>query len=159
MKYQYDAHRVPWRIGLDACWNGSSANAADAKAFLLSNTNFFVSKSANGIGRVFDIYQVTGGVVESSDAVPNSMSAVGTAGVGAMANAGQRDRQGVPGSSLSLHPRRELHLRSRVGDDRLHLLQRDGRFAHRAHDERQLQQLLIELIAPRWRRGHRGAYV
>ncbi len=85
MKYQYDAHRVPWRFGLDACWNSTSANAADAKAFLLSNTNFFVSKSTNGIGRVFDIYQM-GGVV-SSNGVPNSMSAVGTAGVGAMANA------------------------------------------------------------------------
>src|SRR4029077_6468135 len=23
--YQYDAHRVPWRVGLDYCWNGSTA--------------------------------------------------------------------------------------------------------------------------------------
>jgi len=84
-KYQYDAHRVPWRIGLDACWN-SAAVPATAKTFLLNNTTFFAGKATNGIGRVFDIYQM-GGVV-SSDGVPNSMSAVGSAGVGAMVNAG-----------------------------------------------------------------------
>jgi hypothetical protein len=85
-RYQYDSHRVPWRIGIDACWNGSSTQAAAAKAFLLSNTNFFVGKATNGIGRVVDIYQM-GGII-NSDAAPNSMSAVGSAGVGAMANAG-----------------------------------------------------------------------
>jgi endo-1,4-beta-D-glucanase Y len=85
-RYQYDSHRVPWRIGIDACWNGSSTQAAAAKAFLLSNTNFFVGKAMNGIGRVVDIYQM-GGII-NSDAAPNSMSAVGSAGVGAMANAG-----------------------------------------------------------------------
>jgi endo-1,4-beta-D-glucanase Y len=88
MKYQYDAHRVPWRFGLDACWNGGSANAADAKAYLLSNTNFFISQSTSGIGRVFDIYQAGNPIIHGSNAVPNSMSAIGTAGVGAMANAG-----------------------------------------------------------------------
>jgi endo-1,4-beta-D-glucanase Y len=84
-RYQYDSHRVPWRIGIDACWNGGSTQAASAKAFLLSNTNFFVGKAMNGIGRVVDIYQM-GGII-NSDAAPNSMSAVGSAGVGAMANA------------------------------------------------------------------------
>ena len=30
MRYQYDSHRIPWRIGLDYCWNGT----ADAKTYL-----------------------------------------------------------------------------------------------------------------------------
>jgi len=88
MKYQYDAHRVPWRFGLDACWNSTSANAGDAKAFLLSNTNFFATQATNGIARVASIYQSGTPILPSSDTTPNSMSAIGTAGVGAMANAG-----------------------------------------------------------------------
>jgi hypothetical protein len=86
MRYQYDAHRVPWRIGIDACWNGGSGQATAAKAFLLSNTNFFVGKTMAGIGRAVDIYQM-GGAINTADAKPNSMSAIGSAGVGAMANA------------------------------------------------------------------------
>ena len=30
MNYQYDSHRIPWRIGLDYCWNGTAA----AKTYL-----------------------------------------------------------------------------------------------------------------------------
>src|SRR5690349_10512805 len=26
--YQYDSHRIPWRVGVDYCWNGSTASAA-----------------------------------------------------------------------------------------------------------------------------------
>jgi hypothetical protein len=86
--YQYDAHRVPWRIGLDVCWNGSSVPAA-GKTFLSNNTTFFAGKAANGIGRVVDMYTPTGAVITGSPmSVPNSMSAVGTAGVGAMASGG-----------------------------------------------------------------------
>src|SRR5215831_18826962 len=51
----------------------------------MNNTNFFIGKATNGMGRVVDIYQM-GGII-NSDAAPNSMSAVGSAGVGAMANA------------------------------------------------------------------------
>ena len=40
----------------------------------------------NGIGRAVDIY-AKGGII-NNDAKPNSMSAIGSAGVGAMANAG-----------------------------------------------------------------------
>jgi endo-1,4-beta-D-glucanase Y len=83
--YQYDAHRVPWRIGLDVCWNG----ATQGKTFLSNNTTFFAGKATNGIGRVVDIYSLTGAVVTGTPgSVPNSMSAVGTAGVGAMASGG-----------------------------------------------------------------------
>ncbi|HET6149346.1 MAG TPA: glycosyl hydrolase family 8 [Polyangia bacterium] len=92
MKYQYDAHRVPWRFGLDACWNSTSANAADARTFLGANTAFFARQATNGVGRVFSIYQSAGAtpLVSTSSqppATPNSMSVVGTAAVGAMATA------------------------------------------------------------------------
>jgi endo-1,4-beta-D-glucanase Y len=81
--YQYDAHRVPWRVGLDACWNGSSS----AKTFLTKISAFFAgianSSGANGggLGRLVDIYQL-GGSTDSS--APNSMSLIGSAAVGAM---------------------------------------------------------------------------
>jgi endo-1,4-beta-D-glucanase Y len=86
--YQYDAHRIPWRVGLDACWNGTAA----AKTFLMGNAAFFVRKAANGIGNVFDRYSLDGNPAVSSTPAPqrNSMSAIGTAGVGAM-GAGSAD--------------------------------------------------------------------
>jgi endo-1,4-beta-D-glucanase Y len=88
MDYQYDAHRVPWRLGIDACWNKSSVPAS-GMTFLTNNSNFFenIAKAptaaGGGVGRIQDIY-TTGGNV-NGDAEPNSMSCVGTAGVGAMA--------------------------------------------------------------------------
>jgi endo-1,4-beta-D-glucanase Y len=82
-EYQYDAHRVPWRIGLDACWN----NNADAKAYvaLLAGTNgFFQTESVTaGLGSLGDIYQLSG--AKDATAEPNSMSLIGAMGVGAMA--------------------------------------------------------------------------
>ncbi len=77
--YQYDAHRVPWRFGIDACWN----SATGASTFLSKNAAFFANLQKTGIGRIEDIYTLSGSV--NSDAAPNSMSIVGTAGVGAMA--------------------------------------------------------------------------
>jgi hypothetical protein len=82
--YQYDAHRVPWRLGLDACWNGTTSG----NTVLTNNAKFFQSiaspsSGGGGVGRIQDIYTLTGTI--NSDAGPNSMSAVGTAGVGAMA--------------------------------------------------------------------------
>ncbi len=79
MIYQYDAHRVAWRLGLDACWNG----VATGSTFLTNNAKFFATAAAKGTGRVSDIYTLAG--APSGDALPNSMSAIGTAGVGAMA--------------------------------------------------------------------------
>jgi endo-1,4-beta-D-glucanase Y len=73
--YQYDSHRVPWRIGLDYCWNGTAA----AKTYLDKISGFFSGKAAMGVGRVFDIYNLTG--METSDAAVNSGSAIGTAGL------------------------------------------------------------------------------
>jgi hypothetical protein len=85
--YQYDSHRIPMRIGLDYCWNGSSANAAAAKAYTTKNTAFFVSAAANGIGYVLDMYTPSGGAV--SGTAPNSASILGTSAVGAMATGNQ----------------------------------------------------------------------
>ncbi len=77
--YQYDAHRVPWRYGIDACWNSSTSG----KTFLQNNATFFSGLAAGGIGRIVDIYTLGG--TPNGDAQPNSMSIIGTAGVGAMA--------------------------------------------------------------------------
>ncbi len=80
--YQYDSHRMPWRLGLDACWN----NNADAKAYVLKTTNFFAGLANNGIGTIFDVYSTTG--QPKSGAAANSASIVGTAAIGAMVTAG-----------------------------------------------------------------------
>ena len=78
MNYQYDSHRIPWRIGLDYCWNGTAA----AKTYLDKIVGFFAGKASTGVGRVFDIYELTG--METSNAAVNSGSAIGTAAAGAM---------------------------------------------------------------------------
>jgi hypothetical protein len=80
MIYQYDSHRIPWRIGTDYCWYGT----ANAKTYLDKLSGFFAGKATNGVGRVFDIYQLGG--MENSDAAVNSGSAIGTAAAGAMSN-------------------------------------------------------------------------
>jgi endo-1,4-beta-D-glucanase Y len=84
--YQYDAHRVPWRIGLDFCWNGSTA----ASGYLGHITQVFAQQAANGIDTLFDEYSTAGAVCTATvgcnpAAQPNSMSLTGTAAVGALA--------------------------------------------------------------------------
>ncbi len=81
--YQYDAHRVPMRVGLDYCWNATAA----AKTYTDKVTNFFATNTnagLNGIGRIFDLYSANG--TAASGAAPNSASIIGTAAVGAMAS-------------------------------------------------------------------------
>jgi endo-1,4-beta-D-glucanase Y len=80
MLYQYDAHRVPWRIGMDYCWNGTAAAAA--KTYTDKTTAFFAAN--NGVGRIWDVYTLAG--LKGTGAGNNSMSVIGTAGVGAMAS-------------------------------------------------------------------------
>ena len=87
--YQYDAHRVPMRVGLDYCWNGTAA----AKTYTDKTTNFFATNTnagLNGIGHIFDVYSANGQAATSSagSPQPNSTSIIGTAAVGAMASAG-----------------------------------------------------------------------
>ena len=87
MLYQYDSHRIPMRVGLDYCWNGATASAA--QTYTNKTTSFFATNAnagLNGIGRIFDLYTMNGGNV--TGAAPNSASIIGTAAVGAMASAG-----------------------------------------------------------------------
>jgi hypothetical protein len=80
--YQYDSHRIPWRIGLDACWNST----ASAKAYVAHTTNFFSNVSSTGVGRIFDILTPGSGQA-ASGSLTNSASIIGTAAVGAMSPA------------------------------------------------------------------------
>jgi hypothetical protein len=80
--YQYDSHRIPWRVGLDYCWNKTTA----ATSFLDANSGFFNGiVGTNGIGRVMDMYTPSGGTVANT--APNSLSIVGAAGAGALHSA------------------------------------------------------------------------
>jgi endo-1,4-beta-D-glucanase Y len=80
--YQYDSHRIPFRIGLDFCWNGTAA----ASTYLGKVSSFFAGKAANGVGRVLDIFTPAGGDVGVGTAptAPNSSSVLGTSAVGAL---------------------------------------------------------------------------
>jgi endo-1,4-beta-D-glucanase Y len=81
--YQYDSHRTPWRIGLDACWN----NESRAVSYVTATTGFFAAQSKTaGLGGLADIYGTTGS--RGANAKPNSMSLIGTAAAGAMVIAG-----------------------------------------------------------------------
>jgi endo-1,4-beta-D-glucanase Y len=81
-EYQYDAHRVPWRIGLDACWNNES-RAKTYVNLVAGTSGFFGTAAASGLGSLADIYQTSG--TKDSAAKSNSMSLIGAMGVGAMA--------------------------------------------------------------------------
>ncbi len=79
--YQYDSHRIPFRIGIDYCWNGT----AGAQTYLQKISAFFTGKAANGIDRVLDQFTPAGGDITGS--APNSASVIGTSAVGAMSSA------------------------------------------------------------------------
>jgi endo-1,4-beta-D-glucanase Y len=76
--YQYDAQRVPWRVGVDYCWNGTAA----AASYLSKISAFFAGQAAGGIGALYDEYSLSG--APYTGAVANSMSLIGSAAVGAM---------------------------------------------------------------------------
>jgi len=83
--YQYDAHRIPMRIGLDYCFFGT----AEAKIYTDLTTHFFGVSARDGVGFVADMYEQTGMVAAGTSqtvAARNSASMLGTAGVGAMAS-------------------------------------------------------------------------
>jgi endo-1,4-beta-D-glucanase Y len=79
--YQYDAHRIPWRIGTDYCWNGTAA----AKTYVDKTSAFFssASRGGGGVGRIYDKYNPGG--TDVMGASFNSASIIGTAASGAMA--------------------------------------------------------------------------
>jgi endo-1,4-beta-D-glucanase Y len=77
--YQYDSHRIPWRVGIDACWNGE----AKAGTYLNKVVKFFDDNSkTEGLSALWDQYTTSGS--KGTDAANNSMSLIGCAGVGAM---------------------------------------------------------------------------
>jgi endo-1,4-beta-D-glucanase Y len=81
LQYQYDAHRVPWRVGLDKCWGTATASMATPVLSKIVGV-FSAIASTNQIGRLVDLYNPDGTAV--STGVPNSMSLIGTAAVGGM---------------------------------------------------------------------------
>ncbi len=80
--YQYDAARVPFRIGLDYCDNGESR----AKTLLAKTSAFFSNLGASAI---VDGYSLTGTPTPENTTPTGVQSAlfVGAAGVGAMSDA------------------------------------------------------------------------
>jgi endo-1,4-beta-D-glucanase Y len=80
--YQYDAARVPFRIGLDYCDSGDSR----AKNILAKTSIFFAGLGASGI---VDGYSLTGTPTPENTTPVGVQSAlfVGAAGVGAMSDA------------------------------------------------------------------------
>ena len=87
LDYQYDSHRIPMRIGMDACFNGETR----ATTYTNKTTAFFATNAnagAKGIGYIGDIYDPkTNNTVTGSG--PNAASVIGTAAVGAMASNNQ----------------------------------------------------------------------
>ena len=81
--YQYDSHRIPMRIGMDYCYNGT----AEAKAYTSKTTGFFAGLASKGMGFIMDMYTPSGGPVGGT--APNSASIIGTSAVGAMASGNQ----------------------------------------------------------------------
>jgi endo-1,4-beta-D-glucanase Y len=90
--YGYDAARVPWRLGLDACANGNS----QATSLLTPLLSFFASQYSNG--DEIDLLKAgwySGGVDAGDLSILNQMSFIGPVGVAAMAvssRSNMRDR-------------------------------------------------------------------
>jgi endo-1,4-beta-D-glucanase Y len=72
--YAYDACRTPWRIAVDACWNGEPR----AQAFLARVTAFFAKQ---GAANIKDGYGLDGTPMGQS----NALAFVGPAGAGGLA--------------------------------------------------------------------------
>jgi endo-1,4-beta-D-glucanase Y len=82
--YQYDAARVPFRIGQDYCWYGEPR----AKAYLDKISAFF---AAQGADNIFDGYALDGTPQPEAAQEPSRSAVfVGSAGVGAMSSPDHR---------------------------------------------------------------------
>jgi len=73
--YKYDACRMPWRIGMDYCFNGTP----EAKAYLDKVGAFFNSQ---GVANIVDGYMLTG--MKTTTANSTNMAFVGPAGIAGM---------------------------------------------------------------------------
>jgi hypothetical protein len=81
--YQYDSARVPFRIGLDYCFNGETR----AKAYVAKTSQFF---AGIGASKIVDGYDLNGTPHPDPDSDPNGPQSavfVGSAAVGAMHDA------------------------------------------------------------------------
>ena len=81
--YQYDSARIPFRIGLDYCWNGEMR----AKDYLAKASQFFAGVGAS---EIVDGYDLDGKPHPDPDSDPNGPQSavfVGSAAVGAMHDA------------------------------------------------------------------------
>lgn len=80
--YSYDAARVPWRIGVDAC----KGNNSTAKSYLSQLINYMVSIHTTGGMLRIDLMKAGFGSDGTSltGAIDNQMSFLGPMGVGAM---------------------------------------------------------------------------
>lgn len=88
--YGYDAARVPWRLGLDACVNDDP----DAKARLTALLSFFANEYEDG-DKIDTLLAGWYAGHVASNAAESQVSFIGPVGVGAMAIAGRdnmRDR-------------------------------------------------------------------
>jgi endo-1,4-beta-D-glucanase Y len=81
--YQYDSARVPYRIGVDYCWNGDER----AKTYLAKISQFFANIGASEIVDGYDLNGTPRPDVDSDPNGPQSAVFVGTAAVGAMHDA------------------------------------------------------------------------
>jgi endo-1,4-beta-D-glucanase Y len=83
--YQYDSCRVPFRIGVDYCWNGESR----AKDYVTKTSSFF-SGVVGGATKIVDGYGTDGSpqpqYQKDSNAQVQSAAFVGPAAVGAMSS-------------------------------------------------------------------------
>jgi hypothetical protein len=81
--YQYDSARIPFRVGLDYCWNGETR----AKDYLAKVSQFFAGVGAS---EIVDGYDLDGNPHPDPDSDPNGPQSavfVGSAAVGAMHDA------------------------------------------------------------------------
>jgi endo-1,4-beta-D-glucanase Y len=76
LKYGYDACRMPWRIGMDACWN----NEPRAITYLTAIGNYF--NSNGGVSGIGDAYTSPNGPKTSSN---QNSAFIGPAGIAGMA--------------------------------------------------------------------------
>jgi endo-1,4-beta-D-glucanase Y len=79
LKYGYDACRMPWRIGMDACWN----NETRAIAYLTAIGNYF--NNNGGVSSIGDAYTSPNGPKTSSN---QNSAFIGPAGIAGMAVTG-----------------------------------------------------------------------
>jgi endo-1,4-beta-D-glucanase Y len=82
--YQYDSCRMPFRVGLDYCWNGETR----AQAYVAKTSNFFAGIGATKIVDGYDLNGTPHAQYQTGDKSQiQSASFVGPAAVGAMSSA------------------------------------------------------------------------